>query len=116
MEGTKCSRVTKRKEARKGGIKDGLAGRSGCEGRAFISSSSFLLLLLFLLLAVCDDVADVLVVNVAGHIWGEGGPQVLHLRETDRGITFASKSVYRESTTGLIPLHSSYFPMIDLMN
>lgn len=95
MEGVwkKCSRVTKRKEARKGGIKDGLAGRSGCEGRAFISSS-LLRLLLFLLLAVCDDVADVLVVNVAGHIWREGGPQVLHLRETQRG-----RSAQRQSAT-----------------
>lgn len=80
MEGTKCSRVTKKKEARKGGIKDRLEGWSSCEERAFISSS-LLRFLLFLLLTVCDDVADVLVVNVASHIWGEGGPQVLHLRE-----------------------------------
>lgn len=83
MEGTKCSRVTKKKEARKGGRKDGLAGRGGGEGRGFISSLLLLRLLLFLLLAVCDDVADVLVVNVSSHIWGEGGPQVLHLRERD---------------------------------
>ena len=36
-------------------------------------------LLLLLLLSVCDDVADVLVVHIASHIWGEGSPQVLHL-------------------------------------
>lgn len=59
---------------------DGLAGRSGCEGRVFISSS-LLRLLLFLLLAVCDDVADVLVVDIASHIWGEGGEQVLYLNK-----------------------------------
>lgn len=46
----------------------------------FYSPNLFSLLLL--LLSVCDDVADVLVVYVASHIWGEGGPQVLHLRET----------------------------------
>lgn len=37
--------------------------------------------LLLLLLSVCDDVADVLVVNVASHIRGESGPQVLHLEK-----------------------------------
>lgn len=35
--------------------------------------------LLLLVLSVCDDVADVLVVHVAGDIWGEGGPHVLNL-------------------------------------
>lgn len=35
--------------------------------------------LLLLVLSVCDDVADVLVVHVAGDIWGEGGPHVLDL-------------------------------------
>lgn len=83
-------------------------GWSGCEGRAFISSSSSLLgFLLFLLLAVCDDVADVLVVDVAGHIWGEGGPQVLHLRDDER-ITrrfYYLISIYRERGCKL--LHSA---------
>ena len=36
-------------------------------------------LFLLLVLSVGDDVADVLVVDVAGHIWGEGGPKVGHL-------------------------------------
>lgn len=36
--------------------------------------------LFLLLLSVCDDVADVLVVNVASHIRGEGSPEVLHLQ------------------------------------
>lgn len=36
--------------------------------------------LLLLLFSVGDDVADVLVVYVAGNIWGEGGPHVLDLR------------------------------------
>ena len=35
--------------------------------------------LLLLLLSVCDDIADVLVVYIAGNIWGEGGPHVLNL-------------------------------------
>lgn len=53
------------------------------QGRLF----SFLLSvsLLLLLLSVCDDVADLLVVYVAGHIWGEGSPQVLHLRGGEGG-------------------------------
>lgn len=40
--------------------------------------------LLLFLLSVCDDVADVLVVYVAGNIWGEGGPHVLNLKEEGR--------------------------------
>lgn len=36
-------------------------------------------LLLVLSVTVCDDIADVLVVHVAAHIWGEGCPHVLDL-------------------------------------
>merc|ERR1719244_1901264 len=56
------------------------------------------LLLLFLLFSVCDDIADVLVVNVAGHIWREGGPQE-HLlchhtrRREGRGVRDAALSL-----------------------
>lgn len=42
--------------------------------------------LLLLLLSVCDDVADVLVVNIASHIWREGGKQILHLKEEEQRI------------------------------
>ncbi len=40
--------------------------------------------LFLLLLSVCDDVADVLVVNIASNIWGEGGPQILHLMDEEQ--------------------------------
>lgn len=40
--------------------------------------------LLLLLLSVCDDVTDVLVVNIASNIWGEGGPQILHLMDEEQ--------------------------------
>merc|ERR1712112_133723 len=45
----------------------------------FFRASLLSFSLLLLLLSVCDDIADVLVVYVASNIWGEGGPQVLHL-------------------------------------
>lgn len=38
----------------------------------------------FLVLSVCDDVANVLVVNVASYIWREGVPHVLDLKEAER--------------------------------
>lgn len=50
--------------------------------------------LLLLLLSVCDDVADVLVVNIASHIWGEGGPQILHLKEKEVGFNKQSMLSY----------------------
>ena len=49
-------------------------------------------LLLVLLFSVSDDVNQVLVVQVARHIWGEGGEHLLHLtdkRETDFTVTAA---------------------------
>lgn len=49
-------------------------------------------LLLVLLLSVSDDVNQVLVVQVARHIWGEGGEHLLHLtdkRETDFTVAAA---------------------------
>lgn len=60
---------------RRRGRREGRKQRDGCLSRLLAFS------LLLLLLSVCDDVADVLVVYVAGHIWGEGGPHVLNLRE-----------------------------------
>jgi hypothetical protein len=39
------------------------------------------ILLILLLLSVCDDIADLFIVNVASHIWGKGSPQIGHLRE-----------------------------------
>lgn len=38
-------------------------------------------LFLVLSVTVSDDIADVLVVHVAAHIWGEGCPHVLDLEE-----------------------------------
>lgn len=38
------------------------------------------------LLSVCNDVADVLVVYVASHIWREGSPKVFHLEENNQKI------------------------------
>lgn len=39
----------------------------------------------FLVLSVCDDVANVFVVNVASYIWREGVPHVLDLQEEAEG-------------------------------
>ena len=38
-------------------------------------------LILVLLLPVGDDVNQVFVVQVPGHVWGEGGEHLLHLNE-----------------------------------
>lgn len=81
----KCLRATKmmeRKKRKKHKVREG-GQRTDWESKAARDALSSLhfpdrLLLLFLL-SVCDDVADVLVVNIASHIWGEGGPQILHL-------------------------------------
>lgn len=65
-------------------------GQGRKEGKGifvFLCLLSFSLLLL--LLSVCDDIADVLVVYVAGNIWGEGGPHVLNLWRTNMARTLA---------------------------
>lgn len=63
---------------------------------------------------MCDDVADVLVVNVASHIWGEGGPQVLHLRERERGELYLQNGdVYIDQEgeqAGVMRPETDYFP------
>lgn len=38
------------------------------------------------LLSMCDDIADVLVVYVASHIWREGSPKIFHLEENNQKI------------------------------
>lgn len=38
----------------------------------------------FLVLSVCDDVADVLVVDIASYIWRESVPHVLDLPEREK--------------------------------
>ncbi len=38
------------------------------------------------LLSMCDDIADVLVVYVASHIWREGSPKIFHLVENNQKI------------------------------
>lgn len=58
------------------------AVRDVCSSLHFLSCLHDRLLLL--LLSVCDDVADVLVVNIASNIWGEGGPQILHLMDEEQ--------------------------------
>lgn len=58
------------------------AVRDACSSLHFLSCLHDRLLLL--LLSVCDDVADVLVVNIASNIWGEGGPQILHLMDEEQ--------------------------------
>jgi len=91
---SKCLKVTKmmeRKKGRKihkvreGGQRTAWESKAVRDTRSSLHFLSFLRsCLLLLLLSVCDDVADVLVVNIASHIWGEGGPQVLHLKEEEQ--------------------------------
>ncbi len=60
-------------------------GELSSDGCTFLHFMSCLHDRLFLLLlSVCDDVADVLVVNIASNIWGEGGPQILHLMDKEQ--------------------------------
>lgn len=77
--------MMERKKRRKHKVREGgqvkdWESKAARDARSSLHFSFLLCLLLLLLLSVCDDVADVLVVNIASHIWGEGGPQILHLK------------------------------------
>lgn len=63
-------------------------------------------LLLLLLLSVCNDVADVLVVNVASHIWGEGSPQVGHLRDKRKATLFINRERVQKSKNRAVTILS----------
>lgn len=65
-----------------------IGGRARVGEARCLSRSSETLGPLFLVLSVtvCDDIADVLVVYVAAHIWREGCPHVLDLWE-DAGVS-----------------------------